>query len=173
MTEQFAPEDFSNQQAAQHGGCLNPSRREGGAISSHFFPLPSSFPKIALLEVCRWLLHVDFAVVMKIGNLKSNETIICCISNVSYRPQWVSHFSVRRCLSHPFPCFHAWLQLWRKWSTCPLAEFDQKVLPRDDFPNNNVWIFHAKSRFLYPKNLGWTNFLDEMFPFDWTYFKEM
>ena len=34
-------------------------------------------------------------------------------------------------------------------------------------------IFHAKFRFLYPKNLGWKTFLDEIFPFDWNYFKEM
>ena len=138
---------------------FTPWRGRNYSISSHFFPLPSSFPKTSLLEVCRWLLHVDFAVVMKIGNLKSNETIICCLLNVTYRPQWVSRFSVRRCLSHTFPCLHAWLQLWRKWSTCPLAEFDQKVLPRDDFPNNHVLIFHAKSWFLYPKNLefSWWN----------------
>ena len=78
VTEPFAPEDFRNQQAAQHGFRPEPlSRREGRLLFVH--PPQRSFPKNSTASGLSLTVSNRFCDFMpKDWKSESHKNIICC-----------------------------------------------------------------------------------------------
>ena len=83
VTEPFAPEDFRNQQAAQHGFRPEPlSRREGRLLFVH--PPQRSFPKNSTASGLSLTVSDRFCDFMpKDWKSESHKNIICCTLNLT------------------------------------------------------------------------------------------